>query len=104
MKKCLSLAVCLAALLACAEPPKSNTSMLSYMRGQVTQQQVPAQQRIKIEQIGAFNDYLAYGGMRGIYIITDQKTGKEFIGISGIGISEIGFHSTDGITTIHDER
>ena len=104
MKKCLSLAVCLTALLACAEPPKANTPMPSYMSGQTTQQQVPAQQRIKIEQIGSFNDYFAYGGMRGIYIITDQKTGKEFVGISGVGISEIGFHSTDGMTTMTNER
>ena len=101
MKKCLSLAVCLTALLAC-DTPKANTPMPSYINGQVTQQ-VPAQQRIKIEQIGSFDDYFAYNGMRGIYIISDQKTGKEFIGISGIGISETGLHLA-GKAPVSDER
>ena len=47
-------------------------------------------ERVKIERIGIINDHLAYNWTRGIYIITDTKTGKEYIGVSGIGISEVG--------------
>lgn len=63
---------------------------------------VPAY-RVTITRIGVFDDSIAYAGQRGIYIITDHKTGKEFIGISGIGISETGEHK-DGKTTHQDER
>lgn len=46
--------------------------------------------RIKIERVGIINDQLAYHSQRGVYIITDTKTGKEYIGVSGIGISDVG--------------
>lgn len=59
--------------------------------------------RVSVRRIECVQDSLAYGGVRGIYIITDNKTGKEFIGISGIGISEIGSHSS-GKTLHQDER
>lgn len=59
-----------------------------------------------------FKDGLAYDGERGIYMITDHKTGKEFVGVSGVGIAELGSHSethTDGngksqTTIVTDER
>lgn len=59
-----------------------------------------------------FKDSLAYDGERGIYMITDNKTGKEFVGVSGVGIAELGSHSethTDGngksqTTIVTDER
>lgn len=61
------------------------------------------QGRVKVTQITRFNDSIAYNGVRGIYLITDEKTGKEFIGISGIGITEVGSHSS-GKSTSRDER
>lgn len=60
-------------------------------------------QRIQITRIGVFRDDLAYNSRRGVYAITDAKTGKEYIGISGIGIQETGSHST-GKTSVSDER
>lgn len=60
-------------------------------------------QRFTVTRVGIFEDVLAYDDRRGIYIIKDQKTGQEFIGISGIGISELGSHST-GKSTYSDER
>jgi hypothetical protein len=59
--------------------------------------------RISVTRIGVADDPIAYGHRRGIYIITDSKTGKEFIGVSGIGISETGSHS-NGKNQISDER
>ena len=45
--------------------------------------------RFEVSQEGIFNDHLAYGGKRGIYIIKDKLTDREIVGISGIGISEL---------------
>ncbi len=59
--------------------------------------------RIVVERIGVFGDSLAYGNCRGIYVIHDNQTGAEYIGISGIGISERAAHPT-GKTVRADER
>lgn len=52
-------------------------------------------QRFKITLKGKFKDNLAYGNVRGIYIIEDKLTRKSWFGVSGIGISEINY-TTDG--------
>ncbi len=59
--------------------------------------------RINVKMVDTIEDGLAYGNRRGIYIITDTETGKEYIGISGVGISETGSHSS-GKSTHSDER
>ena len=59
--------------------------------------------RFDVTRVQKFTDELAYEDERGIYIITDRKTGREFLGVSGIGISELGSHSS-GKTTQSDER
>lgn len=51
----------------------------------------------------SFFDDDAYSQVRSVYILKDKQTGKEYIGISGIGISERGSH-TSGKSTIQDER
>lgn len=68
-------------------------------------QNVPIQDnaRVAVTRIGVFADDLAYNGRRGIYVLTDTKTGKEYIGVSGVGISELGSHSV-GKTVASDER
>lgn len=48
--------------------------------------------RVMVERIGVFKDDLAYGDRRGVYIIRDTQTGREYIGVSGVGISELGSH------------
>jgi hypothetical protein len=60
--------------------------------------------RFSVERTGIFEDDLAYDGKRGIYIIKDNKTGKEFVGVSGVGISELGSHNVDDKTVVDDER
>ena len=58
---------------------------------------------IEVVRVGVFEDSVAYHETRGIYIIKDNKTGVEYIGISGIGISERGSHRS-GKTIMTDER
>ena len=59
--------------------------------------------RFDVQRVSQFRDDLAYDKWRGIYIIKDSKTGKEFVGISGIGISELGRHQA-GEIAVSDER
>jgi hypothetical protein len=62
--------------------------------------------RVKITRIGIFEDSTAYGNRRCIYLIKDTKAGKEYIGISGVGISQTGSHSSgdEHDTPTPDER
>ena len=63
--------------------------------------------RIKVTRIGVIEDDIAYGSKRGVYVIQDTKTGQEFIGVSGIGITETSAHTvSNGKTssTYEDER
>ena len=50
-----------------------------------------------------FYDESAYGNVRNVYILKDRVNGKEYVGVSGIGISERGNHQ-QGKTSIPDER
>jgi len=59
--------------------------------------------RFHIERVGVFKDQLAYGERRGIYVLTDATTGKQWIGISGIGVTELGSHMV-GKASQDDER
>lgn len=67
-----------------------------------------AVERFRVTRVGVFTDDLAYGDRRGIYLIVDTTTGREFVGVSGIGISDVGSHSRPGpkgtATTAVDER
>lgn len=46
-------------------------------------------QRFSIDMVAVFNDPLAYHDKRAVYILKDKETNKEYIGISGVGISEV---------------
>lgn len=60
-------------------------------------------QRITVERIAVIQDSIAYEGKRGVYVIRDTQTGKEYFGISGVGVTELGSHSI-GKTRAEDER
>jgi hypothetical protein len=64
----------------------------------------PSESRLSVQRIGVFEDELAYDGKRGVYLIRDAATGREFIGISGIGISEVGSHTCGKNCTAKDDR
>lgn len=48
-------------------------------------------------------DDLAYYDKRGVYIIKDTVTGKEYVGLSGVGIAELGSHRSGKATVRHEE-
>ncbi len=62
-----------------------------------------ANARFEVQRVAVFSDDLAYNDRRGIYIIKDTVTGTEYVGVSGIGISEVGRH-INGKVTVQDER
>lgn len=89
-------------LVACDAPPRSMP--LHDLAAPVSKNEMPPEnERIHISRIGTFEDHLAYGDARGVYLIIDKKTGIEYLGISGIGISETGDHK-QGKKTVEDER
>ncbi|HEJ8309849.1 TPA: hypothetical protein SMJ25_002150 [Klebsiella michiganensis] len=67
------------------EPAKSTMAVSSQLSADAD--------RIKVTKMSEFRDTLAYDNWRGVYLIQDKQTGKEYIGISGIGISEVGSHN-----------
>ena len=92
--------ICGLMLSACAPEPT-----IPMQTEAVPQATFERQSRFSVERVGVFADDLAYGSRRGIYIITDTKTGQQFVGVSGVGISEIGSHYNPSTkTTIRDER
>ncbi|UOO77341.1 hypothetical protein LVJ85_02240 [Neisseria sp. Dent CA1/247] len=93
------LSLCLAMLLtACLEPYP-----IEVQREESAKLGIVTDNRFEVKRIAIIADELAYRGERGVYLITDSKTGKEYVGLSGIGISEIGSHSS-GKTRREDER
>lgn len=96
MKKVFALMI-FAALSGCEPTPDSiqrnNAESISYKTNE----------RFKVERVGVFADGLAYGSKRGIYIITDKETNQEFVGVSGVGISEVASHQTGKVQS-SDER
>lgn len=60
-------------------------------------------QRFELKKIQTFKDPDAYGKVRNIYTLVDNDTGKEYIGISGIGIVEQGTHVSSK-NNVPDER
>lgn len=60
--------------------------------------------RFQVEILSTFEDRLAYGSERGVYLLRDTTTGQEFVGISGVGISAVGWHRVDKNNGVRDER
>jgi hypothetical protein len=90
-------------LAGCIPEPDTNLK-LSSPKGS---SKIESAARFEVERVGIFKDDLAYGSRRGIYLIRDTHTGKEFVGLSGIGISELGYHpdaADDNRHSVPDER
>lgn len=64
-------------------------AMLQQTANAETMPAAPAK-RVQVVRVGVLVDDIAFDGKRGVYVITDTKTGKEYIGVSGVGISEVG--------------
>lgn len=109
MKKMLML-VSLLLIAGCEETEQERVSREQWRIAQtvvpVAKSVAPAARsddRITVRRIGLVTDNLAYNGARGVYVINDSETGKEYIGVSGIGITETGSHKS-GKATAQDER
>lgn len=98
MQRLIIAAAAVVVLAGCDEQSKQPLQDMAIYSGQVR-----PQDRVQVELIGQFRDDLAYYSKRGIYVITDRKTGAEYIGISGVGITEVSSHPA-GKTIISDER
>lgn len=83
----------MAALTLTACTPEPDMEMQSRQRMAASAAPVSEGGRVTVERIGVFKDDLAYNERRGVYVIRDKATGREFIGVSGIGITEVGSHN-----------
>lgn len=102
MKKVIMLMMMLSISLAgCGIPSEEYNKSVDLTSGGGTK--IYSEPRFVVARIQVFDDTLAYGGTRAVYIITDSKTSTEYVGVSGIGISELGSHRS-GKSTISDER
>ena len=89
-------------LAACDKSPEAQLEESTAKAGRVLT--VEANKgRFTVTRVDVVRDSIAYGDKRGVYVITDNKTGKEYVGVSGVGISETGAHSS-GKTKVSDER
>lgn len=84
-------------LLAGCDPTDSRVQPVSPMTIQA------AKPRFEVTRVQKFQDSLAYNSERGIYLVRDTETGAEYFGVSGVGITELGSHSSGKSQRI-DER
>ena len=104
--KIKTISVLLAVLIlgACERPePDPNDADDQRIWSMGSKLKVQTSERISVTRISVFKDDTAYDRQRSIYIIRDDETGKEFVGISGVGIAETGSHQS-GKTSVSDER
>jgi hypothetical protein len=100
MKRTTILAIVLLPLLASCGPEADTPMAVTKPGPTVTPEDT---YRIQVSRIGVIPDDIAYNNKRGIYVITDRQTGREYIGVSGVGITEVGSHR-NGKSTVTDER
>ena len=72
-------------------PPPSPTVVLPQRLNDPQGQEVaPVKNpRFRIERLYLIKDTTARYNTRGVYLITDLKTGQEFFGLSGVGVTEL---------------
>ena len=44
--------------------------------------------RFQVVRVATFTDRLAQYNERGVYVVNDRLTGKQFVGIDGVGLAE----------------
>lgn len=91
---------CCILLSACQPPPQR---MPLHVKEPKPVEAGSVDYRFEVTRVGIFEDDLAYDDERGVYLIKDHETGAEFVGVSGIGIAELGSHQS-GKIIVEDER
>jgi hypothetical protein len=104
-EKCLAL-VSLALLAGCDDAMEPQYSQQSVARPVAVAQPVELGrgERVQVTRLSVFKDSLAYDGKRGVYLIRDTETGAEYIGVSGVGIAQVGRHHCGKNCVREDER
>lgn len=86
LKAILLILICISAVVAingCDEAKESYEPI----KTQITSSSQDA--RFTLDRITIFKDELAYRERRAVYELKDSKTGKTYIGLSGVGIVEV---------------
>ena len=102
--KTISALLAVLFLGACERPepdPNNADHQIAWSMG--SELKIQTSKRISVTRISVFKDDTAYDRQRSIYIIRDDETGKEFVGISGVGIAETDSHQS-GKMSVSDER
>lgn len=89
------LAIAVMTLTGCDYQPRTTATTLPVQEGEA---------RFEIIRVADYYDDFAYENRRGVYIVRDRETGREFVGVSGIGITEIGDHDDGNDGRVEDER
>lgn len=103
MKKLILIPLILLFIGCANDSDEESIQDITTATGSGTTQKVIIKQRFILEKVQKFKDYSAYNNHRDVYILTDTETNKTYVGISGVGISELGSHSS-GKTSTPDER
>lgn len=98
MRVTTTIFLCLAglAIASCAPPPTMGMT--------TDQQEMAANNDWEVRRVAVFADDLAYENRRGLYLLTEKSTGRKWVGISGVGISEMGSHPCGKGCIREDER
>src|ERR1700744_5997335 len=98
MKKLFAVLVMSVGMMTgCDNPANDGRSMTPTVNAPVQ-----SSTRVIVEYAQAVQDTHAYDGYRTIFIVKDTVTGQEYIGMSGMGITELGVHPA-GKTQAPDE-
>lgn len=100
MKRALIILAAALALAGCGIPDPNYQAQRARM---VPVEAANQPGRFIVSRVQIIEDGLAYNDKRGVYTIKDTVTGKEYVGLSGVGIAELGSHRS-GKTTVSDER
>lgn len=88
----ICLVGCICWLCSCSPTPDTPMAKQSPGEAAPSAAAIQSSPRIQVTRIGVIEDDIAYGERRGIYVIKDTKTDREYIGVSGVGITETGVH------------
>ena len=80
-------------MLSCLCAACDSTSSPALVMEEKHRSTLPVEARFHIVRYAVFEDSLAYDGKRGIYLIEDRETSRTYVGLSGIGITEVGDHT-----------
>lgn len=92
VRKSAPLLVCALVLTACGPMPQESQPEYCHPSEPMERAEGMDAYRFRVTFCDSFRDLDSYTGRRSIYLIRDSVTGAEFVGISGIGISELGAH------------